>query len=253
MSKLKTGAVARLASQIQADDAARKARAKAKRDAKRADEQIGLLMKMANDNYERDGGTMLETFGEQDFAREIAEHGTAAKAWAFHTRVVDAKRESQGANEADAELAAEREAAKREAEASAYREALIVDAKAMLGEDATAEAIAKYVAEQMQGPEKARYDGPMLALRKAAKHYVKGANGNPHCGDFLATALDGLTREQVVERLGKLLFAKGITTSVNPYTALNPGQQSMNLRNKARGAYLKGLLKDADLATLKAE
>jgi hypothetical protein len=96
------------------------------------------------------------------------------------------------------------------------------------------------------------YQGPMLALREAAKTYVTGKNGNPHCGDWMAIALDGLTREQVVERLGKLLFAKGITTSTNPYLGLNPGQQSMNLRNKARGAYGKGLLNDADLKTLQA-
>jgi len=96
------------------------------------------------------------------------------------------------------------------------------------------------------------YQGPMLALRAAAVNYVTGKNGNPHCGDWMAIALDGLTREQVVERLGKLLFAKGITTSTNPYLGLNPGQQSMNLRNKARGAYGKGLLTDSDLKTLQA-
>jgi hypothetical protein len=96
------------------------------------------------------------------------------------------------------------------------------------------------------------YQGPMLALRAAAVNYVTGKNGNPHCGDWMAIALDGLTREQVVARLGKLLFAKGITTSTNPYLGLNPGQQSMNLRNKARGAYGKGLLTDSDLKTLQA-
>lgn len=100
-------------------------------------------------------------------------------------------------------------------------------------------------------PVKTAYTGPMLALVAARKSYVKGANGNPHCGDWMAVALDGLTREQVVERLGTLLFAKGITTAVNPYAGLNAGQQSMNLRNKARGAYGKGLLTDVDLATLK--
>lgn len=73
------------------------------------------------------------------------------------------------------------------------------------------------------------YTGPMLVLRDAAKHYVKGKNGNPHCNDAIARALDGLTREQVVKCLVSVLDLEG-----NPYAALNPGQQSMNLRNKAR-------------------
>jgi hypothetical protein len=104
----------------------------------------------------------------------------------------------------------------------------------------------------VKAPAYTGYTGPMLALREAAKTYVTGKNGNPHCGDWMAIALDGLTREEVVTRLGALLFAKGITTSVNPYIGLNPGQQSMNLRNKARGAWNKSLLTAADLATIKA-
>jgi hypothetical protein len=96
------------------------------------------------------------------------------------------------------------------------------------------------------------YTGPMLALRAAAKTYVTGKNGNPHCNDWMAIALDGLTREEVVAKLGALLLAKGITSTLNPYLGLNPGQQSMNLRNKARGAFNKNLLTMADLATLKA-
>ena len=39
----------------------------------------------------------------------------------------------------------------------------------------------------------------------------------------------------------------------NPYAHLNPGQQSMNLRNKARAQLKAGLLKLADVeAALKA-
>jgi hypothetical protein len=80
----------------------------------------------------------------------------------------------------------------------------------------------------------------MLALRQAAKTYVTGKNGNPHCADDVATALDGLTREQVVECLGKLLKERNVIDSVNPYKHLNPGQQSMNLRNRLRGALKAG-------------
>lgn len=93
------------------------------------------------------------------------------------------------------------------------------------------------------------YSGPMLALRDAAKHYVTGKNGNPHCADQVAMILDGLTREQVVDVLGRFLLASKVTTSVNPYLHLNPGQQSMNLRNKLRGALKNGT---ADLGGLKS-
>lgn len=84
------------------------------------------------------------------------------------------------------------------------------------------------------------YQGPMLALRAAAKTYVVGKNGNPHCNDMVAEQLAQLTREQTVKALGELLFAAGVTTSTNPYITLNPGQQSMNLRNKLRGALKAG-------------
>lgn len=86
------------------------------------------------------------------------------------------------------------------------------------------------------------YQGPMLALRTAAQHYTKGVNGNPHCNDWLASSLAGLTREQVVACLILVMKLEG-----NPYPHLNPGQQSMNLRNKARGMAKNGLLTVADL------
>jgi hypothetical protein len=96
---------------------------------------------------------------------------------------------------------------------------------------------------QPAAPEsKAKYSGPMLALRAAAKNYHRGSNGNPHCGDVLASALSGLDREQVVEVLIYALQLEG-----NPYAHLNAGQQSMNLRNRARQAMKKGSLQTADI------
>lgn len=73
------------------------------------------------------------------------------------------------------------------------------------------------------------YEGRMTALRQASKHYVKGPNGNPHCHDELAFALEGFTRDQVC---AALLLSMGLER--NPYDHLNPGQQSLNLRNMAR-------------------
>jgi hypothetical protein len=93
------------------------------------------------------------------------------------------------------------------------------------------------------------YSGPMLALRERSKagHYVKGTNGNPHCGDAVADALQVLTRERVVQVCIKLLNLEG-----NPYLHLNPGQQSMNLRNKLRHAVKNGFV-SADAVRKTAE
>ena len=88
------------------------------------------------------------------------------------------------------------------------------------------------------------YDGPMLALRQAAKAYVTPQNGNPCNGDALATACGSYDRAIVVEALVKALGLEG-----NPYLHLNPGQQSMNLRNKARARLTTGTLTMGDIST----
>lgn len=138
--------------------------------------------------------------------------------------------------------------AKHDAEKAAFRAALEIDARAELGDDASPEAVAKYVAEQMEVPEdKHRYSGPMLALVHARKSYVAAANGVLCNGDAFAIFVGRYTREQVVTSLGKMLHAKGLIASPNPYAALNPGQQSMNLRNKTRHHLKNGDIKTADL------
>jgi len=94
---------------------------------------------------------------------------------------------------------------------------------------------------------KQRYDGPMLALVSARKHYAKAANGILCNGDQLATICGAHSRDETVKALGTLLFSKGLTAAVNPYLSLNPGQQSMNLRNKARHALKAGTITLADV------
>lgn len=123
---------------------------------------------------------------------------------------------------------AKSEAAKR-AEHDAYLAALRVDAEA-LGRDPE-----EYIAEQLADTPRTGYIGPMLVLRTAAKNYVKAANGQPCCGDDLAQVCGAYTREQTVTALLQV-FGFG----ANPYGHLNPGQQSMNLRNKARTALKNG-------------
>ncbi len=87
------------------------------------------------------------------------------------------------------------------------------------------------------------YFGPMLALKTARLTYVKAANGIQCNGDEMALTLGALNREQVVAVLIAAMKLEG-----NPYTHLNPGQQSMNLRNKARAQVKNGLIKLADIA-----
>jgi len=90
------------------------------------------------------------------------------------------------------------------------------------------------------------YAGPMLALRRRLKAgaYQKAANGQPCCGDAIAVLCGQYSREVIVKAL---VAALGLVS--NPYAHLNPGQQSMNLRNKARAAVKNGQLK---LATIEA-
>lgn len=77
------------------------------------------------------------------------------------------------------------------------------------------------------------YAGPMLALRQRLKAgiYTKAANGQPSCGDEVALTLGSLEPAEVIRAC---MIAMDL--AVNPYLHLNLGQQSMNLRNKLRGA-----------------
>jgi hypothetical protein len=86
--------------------------------------------------------------------------------------------------------------------------------------------------------------GPMYALRAARLSYTKAPNGYPCCGDSLATLCGLHDRSTVITALIRAMHLEG-----NPYTHLNPGQQSMNLRNKARGMIKKGAL---DIETIRS-
>ena len=119
----------------------------------------------------------------------------------------------------------------KKAEHDAYVAALRIDAEA-LGVDPDT-----YVAEQLADTPKSGYVGPMLALRTAVKKYVVAPNGHPCCGDDLAEICGAYPREAVVSGL---VAALGLGS--NPYLHLNPGQQSMNLRNKARTALKNGVV-----------
>jgi colicin import membrane protein len=76
--------------------------------------------------------------------------------------------------------------------------------------------------------------GEMHALRDAKDRYVKGSTGRLRSTDPLATALDAVQPAGVIQLAMQLLQLE-----TNPYAHLNVGQQSMNLRNKMRGAINK--------------
>lgn len=92
------------------------------------------------------------------------------------------------------------------------------------------------------------YVGSMLALADRVKSgaYVKGLTGQLRSNDELAVTLDGVGPNGVIQ-LAKHVLA----IEENPYTKLNIGQQSMNFRNRMRGAIKKGTLTiDAVKATI---
>ena len=162
-----------------------------------------------------------------------------AAAKAQNEATYDGKDEVTPAHDAHVALWHEAKAADRHAaEALAFRAALEVDARS-LGHD-TPEAIEAYVAEQIAPPkdkDEGGYCGPMIALKTARLSYVKAANGIACNGDRLATLCGAHERKDTV---AALILAMGLEG--NPYKHLNPGQQSMNLRNKARHAIANGML-----------
>jgi flagellar biosynthesis GTPase FlhF len=81
------------------------------------------------------------------------------------------------------------------------------------------------------------YSGPMSVLKQARLTYTKASNGILCNGDKLAMLCGQFERPVVVAGLIAALDLPG-----NPYLHLNPGQQSMNLRNKARRAISEGIL-----------
>lgn len=137
------------------------------------------------------------------------------------------------AAEAKAKKDAEKAAAKAKAdEAKALKQTATTEARAK----AKAEREARIEALKAEGK---NYTGPMLALADRVKSgaYVKSATGQLRSNDELAVTLDGVGPNGVIQ-LAKHVLA----VDENPYTALNVGQQSMNFRNRMRGAIKKGTL-----------
>lgn len=150
--------------------------------------------------------------------------------------------------QADADRIAQEEAAAKRADeqAAGILAAQRVDFDALTEAGTWTGTFAEYLREQgfdEQGHPlqahntKTPYNGPMIALKTARKSYVKAANGILCNGSPLALLCGQYKREVVVSALIDALKLPG-----NPYLSLNPGQQSMNLRNKARHALVEGRL-----------
>lgn len=172
------------------------------------------------------------------------------------TEVKTSRLSKEQREELKAIKAAEREAAKAEREAKKAAES---EARALAAIQKAAEreekrqALAAEKAEKAAARAAARAEreaqaaeGVMLALRSAKEKYVKSATGQLRSTDELATVLDAVPPSGVIEMGLKLLKLE-----TNPYSHLNTGQQSMNLRNKLRGAINKNLVTIADVIALR--
>lgn len=135
---------------------------------------------------------------------------------------------------AKAEKTAAREASKAEKAATQLAK---VTATKEEREAAKSQRQARFAALNPDGTRK--YIGSMLALADRVKEgaYVKGVTGQLRSNDELAQILDGVTPNGVIQTAKAVL-----ALDMNPYSHLNVGQQSMNLRNKMRGALRNGVL-----------
>jgi len=135
---------------------------------------------------------------------------------------------------AKAEKTAAREASK--AEKAAVQLAKVTATKEER-EAAKSQRQARFAALNPDGTRK--YIGSMLALADRVKEgaYVKGVTGQLRSNDELAQILDGVTPNGVIQTAKAVLALE-----MNPYSHLNVGQQSMNLRNKMRGALRNGVI-----------
>jgi flagellar biosynthesis GTPase FlhF len=159
----------------------------------------------------------------------VTDHSDQKAAKAAEREAAKAAREAaKAAKEAEKTAkAAEREAAKAEKQAA-------IEAKRQERENAKA---AREAAKAEKLAQAEGYAGSMLALRDARVRYVKAMNGRLRSTDQIAEVFDA------VDPMGVVAIAmRALNLEVNPYARLNIGQQSMNLRNRLRGALKKGIV-----------
>jgi flagellar biosynthesis GTPase FlhF len=159
----------------------------------------------------------------------VTDHSDQKAAKAAEREAAKAAREAaKAAKEAEKTAkTAEREAAKAEKQAA-------IEAKRQERENAKA---AREAAKAEKLAQADGYAGSMLALRDARVRYVKAMNGRLRSTDQIAEVFDA------VDPMGVVAIAmRALNLEANPYARLNIGQQSMNLRNRLRGALKKGIV-----------
>lgn len=173
-------------------------------------------------------GKIMTEQEKTDLAAKQAAEKQAAKEAATKAKI-EAKEKANAEKKAAAEAKAKERAeakAKRDAEKAAEKEAAKAEKK----------------------PRERTYEGSMLALsaRVSDGTYVKGVNGQLRSNDDIAIAMESVPAQKTVPLLLEVL-----KLGTNPYAHLNYGQQSMNLRNRLRGAVRKGLEVGEDGAKVK--
>lgn len=158
----------------------------------------------------------------------------ASEAQAKKEAEAKAKIEAKEKKQAEAKAKAEAAAKAKEEKAAALK----ADREKKQAEKAAALEAKK--AELAASGSKRTYVGSMLTLADRVKSgaYVKGTNGQLRSNDDVAIALEACSAKNVVALLTSLLKSKEIAHK--DYSALNIGQQSMNLRNVLRGAVKAG-------------
>lgn len=132
----------------------------------------------------------------------------------------------------------DQKALEKEAKAQAIADKKAAQAAAKAAK-AEAQLAAKVARDAKAAANKAAREGQpkMAALAEKVKSgaYVKSMTGQKRSTDALAVALDAVPATNVIKLAMHLLVLE-----TNPYATLNVGQQSMNLRNKLRGAIKAG-------------
>jgi hypothetical protein len=159
---------------------------------------------------------------------------TIAQEIAATKAIAEEKAQAKAEKEALAKFRAQNKANEKAAMAETNA---ILKSRKQVEREAKAAAKAEEIAALKESGRK--YVGPMLALahKVAEGKYTKSTMGQLNCGDELARLLDCVPGHNIVE-LGRI----ALELEVNPYVMLNPGQQSMSMRNRLRGALKKGIV-----------
>lgn len=173
-------------------------------------------------------------------AAVVVPQATLDKEAAAKAKIAAKEAKIKAATEAKAKAAAAKEAKAKERAAAAEEVAKAAAARAEERKQKANETAEQHAARIAELTASGRtYVGSMLALADRVKQgvYTKSLTGQLRSSDELALALDAVPVENVIK-----LGIEALELLGNPYLALNVGQQSMNLRNRMRGAIKAGKL-----------